>query len=226
MSMRTSSYGPSYAEGTSDTASMYSNSTIPTQFSDPNDGLYNPYPTLDPRAMALPCEFVGFGCNQTFSFSETDAWIEHIIAGHLGDKLPSKAICWFCDTEYFDSKRPEVGGDRRQNFDNRMWHIREHFTEGKTVHDIRPDFHMVEHLHRHQFISDDTYFGYIRWNDLPCSREEMKHVRNRNFVPPEVEARNQRSQRDDVEIVKDDRQRKKAQGQKGKEPRDKHNHRR
>ncbi|KAI0852091.1 hypothetical protein F5Y00DRAFT_206687 [Daldinia vernicosa] len=224
MSMRESSYGSSYTEGT-DTASICSDNTMPTQYGDPNDGLYNPYPAPDPRAMGLPCEFVGFGCNQTFNFNEVDAWIEHIIADHLLHKLPSKAICWFCDTWRFDSKAPEVGYDRRQNFENRMWHIREHFIEGKTVHDIRPDFHMLEHLHRHKIIAEDTYIECKRWNDLSCRREEMKHVRSRNFVSPEMEARNRRSQQVPVDIVKDERQRKKAQGQKGKEPRDKPTHR-
>ncbi|KAI2779190.1 hypothetical protein F4815DRAFT_196336 [Daldinia loculata] len=222
MSMRTSSYGSSYAEGTSDTASICSNSTMPTQY---GDDPYNQFHNPGPGMIVLPCELFGFGCEHTFNFDEVDAWIEHIIADHFRGKLPSKAICWFCDIWHFDSKAPEVGNDRRQNFDNRMWHVREHFAEGKTVEDIRPDFHMLEHLHRHQIISEDTYIKYKRWNDLSCRREEMKHVRSRNFVSPEMEARNRRSQLVVVDLVKDERQRKKVQGQKGKEPRDKQNHR-
>ncbi|KAI0130855.1 hypothetical protein F4814DRAFT_145590 [Daldinia grandis] len=216
-----SSYGSSYAEGT-DTASIYSNSTMPTRYS---DDPYNQFPTPDPRMIVLPCELIGFGCNHAFNFNEVDAWIEHIAANHLHDRLPSKAICWFCDTWHFDSRAPEVRNDRRQNFENRMWHIRDHFADGKTTDDIRPDFHMLEHLHRYNIIAEEDYIKCKRWNDLPCRREEMKHVRSRNFVSPEMEARNQRSQLAAVDIVKDERQRKKAQGQKGKEAGEKQNHR-
>ncbi|KAI8960518.1 hypothetical protein F5Y11DRAFT_265996 [Daldinia sp. FL1419] len=218
-SSRAHSYAPSstasthYSSTFSDDASVYSNSTEATQYSvgPGNQNLYNPFA----GPPGLPCEFVGFGCNVVFELDQTEAWIEHIISSHLGDNLPSRAVCWFCDDWIFDSRIPEIN-DRRQNLENRLRHIRQHFLGGQTVSGIRPDFHMVDHLRRQNLIADATYQEYMKWNDLPCRREEMRHVRSRNFVPPEREQRRIRAQMVLVDTHKDEREWKKAQ-KKGKE---------
>ncbi|KAH9908119.1 hypothetical protein F4778DRAFT_463428 [Xylariomycetidae sp. FL2044] len=107
----------------------------------------------------LPCELAGFGCEATFHHEDTGNWIDHITAGHMYDKLPKKAVCWFCDDE-FDEDRY---GDRRTAFEYRLLHVREHIIDGGlTVDNMRADFHLLEHLRRHRLIADSTYHLYRR----------------------------------------------------------------
>ncbi|KAI1471184.1 uncharacterized protein F4812DRAFT_169596 [Daldinia caldariorum] len=186
----------------------------------------NPQNTLQDLApMRLPCEFIGLGCNETFSFNEVDAWTEHVITDHLGNKLPSIVACWFCDTWRFDCNTPNIGGDQRYNFDLRMNHIYEHFLDGKSVHDIRPDFYMIEHLGKNGLVATTTYHYLKRWNDVPCPIEEMRHIQRRDFVPPERQERQRRSEMVFVDNDKEERRRKKEKAHKGKGNRDKPSHR-
>ena len=116
--------------------------------------------------IVLPCEFVGYsGCEMTFDVDDVHNWIEHIAREHLGDKLPKKAFCWFCDDIKFDSR---VVGDRRLNFEQRMWHIRDHFVEeGRTINSIRPDHHFNTHLRDNGLIGEDTYNSVRRYSEAP-----------------------------------------------------------
>ncbi|KAI0011691.1 hypothetical protein F4779DRAFT_615305 [Xylariaceae sp. FL0662B] len=190
-------YAPSYAPSDAGTCTTYSASTVSTF-----QGIHNQIPAA--AAPVLPCEFAGLApCEETYHPEEIELWIEHIITVHLQDKLPVKAICWFCDEWTFDSRSREVDDDRRLNFYNRMYHIREHIVgEGKTEHDIRPDFYMVEHLHRYQLISEKNYLRFKRWREkVPQTR----HIRNPNFVPPERLQQQEREKR--VIINHDSRER-------------------
>jgi hypothetical protein len=156
----------------------------------------------------LPCEFawMGYGgkCNAIFHPHETDLWIDHIISYHLRDKLPSKALCWFCDDYMFDA-RVATKGDRRANFDNRMAHISQHIDEGKTVHQIRPDFYFLEHLKKHKLISQDvadevtkcegpehTMDGIYRYDFIPEEQLQQMEMRSRIIVNQGKEDRERR----------------------------------
>lgn len=140
----------------------------------------------------LPCEFAGYAsCTINFDPSETDQWIEHIISVHLHDKLPQKCICWFCDEMKFSAKDWKV--DPRTNFENRMAHIREHiFFDRKNVHDIRPDFHFLEHLRKHHLITEEMYGQARSWDERP---QVPSYVHASTFESParvrEAERRNQ-----------------------------------
>ncbi|KAI0414891.1 hypothetical protein F5X98DRAFT_235655 [Xylaria grammica] len=109
----TSSYGSSVFSQTS-------SSSVSTRMSAPDIDL-----AVYVAAGLLPCEFVGYGeCEVTFSIDDTESWIEHILFHHLHDALPRKVVCWFCNDYIFEAKRTS---ERRQNFEDRMYHIREHF---------------------------------------------------------------------------------------------------
>ncbi|KAI0552737.1 hypothetical protein F4679DRAFT_581245 [Xylaria curta] len=137
----------------------------------------------------LPCEFVGYGgCDQTFALDDVDRWIEHIVSVHLQDNLPKKVVCWFCDNWIFDYKN---AGDRRANFENRMWHIREHILEeGLTAHHMRPDHFLNEHLQKHRLVTDDAYHLVRRYAEVPQGPWILPH----DGVPPDWEDRDSRGE--------------------------------
>ncbi|KAI1083931.1 hypothetical protein F5B20DRAFT_359193 [Whalleya microplaca] len=177
-------YG-SYPSESSYAPSMYAPSTAEsayTTYPASNASVYHPAPANYPT---LPCEFVGMAyCEETFHPEDTEAWIEHIATVHLLNKLPSKAVCWFCDEFTFNSRDEQVQGDRRQNFHNRMYHIRNHIVyDGKTVHDIRPDFYMLEHLHKYGLISEQMYQYYKKWHEKVPSNH-TGHIRRNDYLPP------------------------------------------
>ncbi|KAI6092686.1 hypothetical protein F4821DRAFT_108843 [Hypoxylon rubiginosum] len=178
-----------YGSVFSATPSGYSDHTVATQYTVAEEDNYNNFVYNPPAGtVILPCEFVGLGsCDQAFEFDRTEEWIEHIITAHLHDRLPSKAICWFCDDFVFDA-RVTAQGDRRMNFQFRMEHIRGHIADGKTANDIRPDFHMLEHLRAHRLISDRMYNEVRKWCEVPCGNNGTAHIQPPNFIPPERQA--------------------------------------
>ncbi|KAI1743171.1 hypothetical protein F4680DRAFT_369192 [Xylaria scruposa] len=117
----------------------------------------------------LPCEFARYGsCDQEFALDDADGWIEHIISVHLQGRLPKKVVCWYCDNWVFDYKNV---GDRRINFESRMWHIRDHILgEGMTGHYMRPDHFFNDHLQKHGLVPEHTYIPGPNWilpHDVP-----------------------------------------------------------
>jgi hypothetical protein len=162
----------------------------------------------------LPCEFawMGYGgkCNAIFHPHETDLWIDHIISYHLRDKLPSKALCWFCDDYIFDAEVTK--GDRRANFDNRMAHISQHIDEGRTVHQIRPDFHFLEHLTKHKLVSKDVVDKVTKFEGPAHS---IDGIYNHDYVPEEHIQQIERSSRVTVDQVKEDRKRERERRKQG-----------
>ncbi|KAI1800913.1 hypothetical protein F4811DRAFT_485387 [Daldinia bambusicola] len=211
-----------YDDAFSASGSVSSYCTTATRYTlvnDPQNTLHN----LD-RAH-LPCEFIGLGCDETFSFNEVDAWTEHIITNHLGNKLPSTVVCWFCDIWPFDCNRPDITGDRRHNFYQRMQHICGHFIDGKSVSEMRPDFYMIEHLGKNKLVAESTYRHLKRWKDVPCSIEEIRHVQGPDFVSPERQEQQRLSERVFVDNDKEHKRWRKEHAQKGKGNRDKPSHR-
>ncbi|KAI1745349.1 hypothetical protein F4680DRAFT_100436 [Xylaria scruposa] len=140
-------------------------------------------------AANLPCEFVGYGnCEQTFALDEVDNWIEHIISVHLQGKLPKVVICWFCDNYTFDYK---TVGDRRINFDQRMWHIRGHILEeGLTAHDMRPDHYFNDHVQKYGLVPEHAYHVVRRYAEVPQPNWILPH----DGVPPDWEDRDARGE--------------------------------
>ncbi|XXG97024.1 Serine/threonine protein kinase [Hypoxylon texense] len=179
-----------YGSVFSSTPSGYSDRSVATQYSgyaggdDEYDNLvYNP----PAGALILPCELVGLGsCDIAFNYDRAEEWIDHIIR-HLRDKLPLKGACWFCDDFLFDAKAT-AQGDRHMNFQYRMEHIRGHIADGKTANDIRPDYHMIEHLHKNGVISETSYNQAKEWSEMPCKKSGMDHIHRPDFVPPERRA--------------------------------------
>ncbi|KAI1093759.1 hypothetical protein F5B19DRAFT_103586 [Rostrohypoxylon terebratum] len=188
-------------------ASTASNYTQHTQYDDSVTEEQYTFQEQAP-AYALPCEFYAIGgCETSFEYNDIDAWIEHILVVHLQDKLPSRVDCWFCTTYSFNFKDTRAQGDRRLNFENRMYHIRTHIADGKTANEMMPDFHMLDHLLKHNLISEGRFNEVRRWHGLPCPREHLKGFHKPDFVPPEKHRQAERSVMVPVDNAKDDRQR-------------------
>ncbi|KAI1460881.1 hypothetical protein F4805DRAFT_348384 [Annulohypoxylon moriforme] len=204
-----------YPTSTSYAASTGSNLTTATEYthySQDQENHYNMYEPPPTGTYLLPCEFVGLGsCDVQFQFEDTETWIEHIITSHLQDKLPQKAVCWFCNEYSFDCKDPRVPrSDRRLNFHNRMEHIRGHIADGKTALDMVPDFHMLDHLLKHRLISEIRYNEVRKaYHGLPFPREHLRGIFRPNFVPPERQKQAERSNMVQIDHAKEERQRKK-----------------
>lgn len=166
----------------------------------------------DPPAHAykLPCEFYAIGgCETFFDYNDNEAWMEHILVNHLQDKLPSKADCWYCTTYTFSIKDPRVHGDRRLNFQYRMDHIRDHIADGKAAAEMMPDFHMLDHLLKHNLITEGRYNEVRRWHVLPCPRDHLKSFHKPDFIPPEKHRQTERNNMVLIDHNKEERQRKK-----------------
>ncbi|KAI9155371.1 hypothetical protein HJFPF1_07953 [Paramyrothecium foliicola] len=114
-----------------------------------------PIPNMAYRVQ-LPCEFATFsGCEMHFSTNEVDAWIQHIVTAHLQGLLPSYTVCWFCEREFH--AQLDTPADRARCYSSRMRHHVEHFLEGVTAAQRRPDFHFLDHIHDHGLIADNTF---------------------------------------------------------------------
>lgn len=158
----------------------------------------------------LPCEFVGFhGCDQSFALEDVDGWIEHMILEHLESKLPRKACCWFCD-RVFDYK--ETGGNRRNNFDQRMCHIRDHLAEGMSIQHMRVDHYMNDHLWDHKLIAPEPYAYTSRYSEVPQDKTIIPH----DAIPPQMQERQLRRKAKIIDQQEEDRRSRKERGQRRK----------
>ncbi|KAK3946398.1 hypothetical protein QBC46DRAFT_5262 [Diplogelasinospora grovesii] len=116
-------------------------------------------------SFVLWCEFCALqNCNATFRGDDEESWIAHH-EWHVGDRYPKELMCWFCDHIPFVARH---NNERRDNFRLRMQHIRTHiFYDYQTRDDMRPDFHMIEHLHKNRLIDDGLYRHAMRYDELP-----------------------------------------------------------
>lgn len=154
--------------------------------------------------LLLPCEFAWepYGkCDRYFNPLETDSWIDHVISNHLNDQLPSKALCWFCDDIEFDSKD---FGDRRATFDARMDHIRAHIYDGKTIRDIRPDFHFLEHMRKYNLITSEEAKRVRNYTEGTLLEDIYEH----DFEPAELVRKKEIRAQVIIDHQKEDRNRK------------------
>lgn len=135
--------------------------TFAAQFAQARD------PTNPEGSFTLWCEFCALkNCNATFRGDDEYAWIEHHIH-HLHNRFPQQVVCWFCDDVPFVSGRTE---ERYDNFVVRMQHIRWHiFDEHLTRSDMRPDFHVIQHLRKHNLIDKETFNHAMGYDELPAT---------------------------------------------------------
>lgn len=113
----------------------------------------------------LWCEFHDLAdCREVFQYNDEAGWIRHH-REHLGDELPYRLMCWFCDDFVAD-----CAGGRRANFERRMRHIGEHIRrDDQTLDGMRPDFFMVKHLHTLGLLSEEMYARAMDYSELPVS---------------------------------------------------------
>ncbi|KAJ8131083.1 hypothetical protein O1611_g2546 [Lasiodiplodia mahajangana] len=149
---------------------------------------------------ALPCEFAAFhGCGQSFELTAVDNWIEHTISHHLKGCLPTRCVCWFCDEPVFDS---ENGSNRRINFERRMRHISHHILQDRyTIHDIRADYYMLDHLYEHDLVDTTVYNACREYAEIPKPSE----VHSFDFISPEAKRQDHLSKIIIIDQAKEDR---------------------
>jgi len=113
----------------------------------------------------LWCEFHQLkGCNAWFRGNDETAWIQHHI-NHLKGQFPKELVCWFCDeVPRFVATRD---AERETNFWYRMQHIRQHIYDHAPLDGMRPDFYMVEHMHKIRRIDERTYKDAVAYSELP-----------------------------------------------------------
>ncbi|KAI5928022.1 hypothetical protein F4810DRAFT_705916 [Camillea tinctor] len=156
--------------------------SVTTVMTTPDEVFDDPVPHANG---VLPCDFVGLlSCNAEFQLNDINAWIAHNI-GHLADNLPQRVQCWYCDEQVFDARHRH--GDphaNRANYIDRMYHIHDHIVrEGRSVYGIRPDYHMLEHLHRHGLIPPQQYRRAREWLEAP----RFEGIQHYNYIPPETQ---------------------------------------
>lgn len=112
----------------------------------------------------LPCDFAFVGCTVTFRPEEYGAWVTHSLSHFERAGPPPKVICTFCDD---DEATFETNGDRALNWRTRMFHVAEHFENGKTYDDLRPDFFVVEHMRKNGLLSEEDFKLAMEFTERP-----------------------------------------------------------
>lgn len=124
-------------------------------------------PLPQERSSPLLCEFVRYSkCRAIFDPDDVEGWIKHNAKEHLKKEYPVYSICWFCDDYTFRASTDSRDG-RRHAYHDRMRHIAEHFHEGWTGEDMRPDFFFLDHLHENKLISSRAFEKATARHEVP-----------------------------------------------------------
>lgn len=181
----------------------------------------------------IPCEFVGYGdCPMSFHMDDMENWCQHVVQGHLQNRLPQVMMCWYCN-EQFTSKSTD-SKDLNRNLYDRFVHIRQHVQEGKGEHDIRVDWYLLEHLHQYNLIPEEDYQRvYHYWRDyvpFPDGIRRKVPVRDdvypSTYTSPSRTAKQERDSQVPVDTRKEERRRRQEKHSHEKQHRDKHRSRR
>ncbi|CAM1509334.1 Fc.00g030730.m01.CDS01 [Cosmosporella sp. VM-42] len=186
---------------TYDTRTVSSTSTAP-----PTYGIAQDHRPLLPPPQVLVCEFAGYSsCDFVFDLDDVDGWIEHIAIQHLRTRYPSYSCCWFCNSGKFQA-RSGKSTDLRACYWERMRHIAEHFRNGKTPDEIRPDFFFLDHIHHHGLIDDYTFQVAMSWHEGPqvdniYPRGSLPTVQEEDYYAERSPPRERHRRRRDGSIV-------------------------
>ena len=116
----------------------------------------------------LPCEFRRYGkCSAAFRFADVNSWIDHILSGHLHYRLPTVTACWFCDAAIFRSASTRED-DKMSSYRQRMLHIADHFFQGMSAAEVRPDYNMVKHMRQSGLMDESTFRRATKRDELPA----------------------------------------------------------
>lgn len=154
--------------------------------------------TLYHAPHTLPCEFAGYAdCDASFPADDFEGWFAHILTGHLRNKIPPSSVCWFCDDFDFHAGQNGRSPDWGTNFQDRMQHIREHMVnDGYMIHDMRPDFFLLEHMEEYRLIDPEKISLARQWVDGPAPFRP--DIYNHDFMP---EATRRRERLDTVQVI-------------------------
>lgn len=142
-----------------------------------------PLPTIDQQLLAMsihgsnyPCIFTDIVKCDNVDLEDFEEWFEHHI-DHFGPRgPPNHALCVFCDI-YFERE------DAQDCWTEYLSHIYDHFVNGKTLNERRPDFRVFRDLWRNGQMSDDTYHILC---DLGSERPPLEGLKPLDWEPEEV----------------------------------------
>jgi hypothetical protein len=151
-----------------------------------------PLPAFD---YELPCEL----CGHRFQSGEEEDWITHMLLSHFpGASPPSKTTCIFCQTK-FDCVKRQL--DPRENWRERMEHIRDHLRDGVAAESARPDPFVIKHMRGKGKIDPAQH------NDTTDREEEpyCPGLKPRGFVPFGKVMKRERALQEAYDLGKEER---------------------
>ncbi|KAF8856423.1 hypothetical protein BDZ45DRAFT_476350 [Acephala macrosclerotiorum] len=143
----------------------------------------------------LPCEFAFMGCEVIFRPDEYESWVTHSFSHFERAGPPPKAICTFCDD---DEAIFETNGDKVLNWRTRMYHVAEHFENGQTYEDLRPDFFVVEHMRENGLLSEEDFKFAMHITERPKCDGWLSG----GFKVPKIRKKDQRNKKGNGERKK------------------------
>ncbi|PQE11478.1 hypothetical protein CJF30_00011083 [Rutstroemia sp. NJR-2017a BBW] len=153
----------------------------------------------------LQCDFRIADCFCVFLPTEFDAWYEHSLS-HFGVvPPPPKCICIFCSEEFEDKLHPH------DNWRRRMLHCYEHIKAGENSCP-RPGFWLLEYLAETGLISAYDLARARKYTERPPVDGLVPH----DFETDEARARNNRDKTIPIDIRKQERERRRANGKRDK----------
>lgn len=107
-------------------------------------GVLEKRPSLT-RPPLFECSFWFLSC--TYISDDPDEWKTHCLSHFRGQEPPRSTNCTLCDFQ-------DTSDDGWSSWNNRQNHVAQHFWQGITLKNCRPDFHLFQHLWEKRLIGD------------------------------------------------------------------------
>jgi len=147
----------------------------------------------------MSCVFGFVGCDLSFLPIHRKAWVKHSVTHFLGAGPPPKSVCIFCDRVF-------------ENWEERMFHIAEHYRTGAKYENSGPDFMVIEYMRKKRIISFEDY----TWAIGQTERPSVDGLVDFDYSTPEMKSRREKSSELILSLSKEDRQRRRNRDSKGK----------
>ncbi|KAG0646194.1 hypothetical protein D0Z07_8331 [Hyphodiscus hymeniophilus] len=130
-----------------------------------------------------------------FHPSQFEEWVSHSVS-HLGNSLPQKAICTFCDDTdgVFESN-----GDTLLNWRERMLHIRSHLQDLEPFEHIRPDYWVIKHMWENRLISREDFEHALKGTERP----PCENLYPLDYERPEARLQKERDLQQPVDLAEE-----------------------
>jgi len=127
------------------------------------------------RPSRLPCVFPHCSVSVDINSTSRADWYSHSLS-HFEDFLPPAcSLCIFC-SKTFSHTDPWVSWRKR------MQHIGDHFENGKTIEESRPDFGFICYLRNAGLLSEVDYQRIMTYTERPS----VAGLRPHDYIPAEI----------------------------------------